>query len=51
MLFIVKFTEPMSLSLFLLSNQNCIPILMYGLEGLDLNKTLLHKLDNPLFLA
>ena len=30
---------------------NCIPVLMYGLEGLDQNKTLLRKLDNPLFLA
>ena len=30
---------------------NCITVLMYGLEGLDLNKTLLRKLDNPLFLA
>ena len=27
----------------------CIPILMYGLEALDLNKSNLNKLDNPLY--
>ena len=29
----------------------CIPILMYGLEALDLNKTMLNKLDSPLYQA
>ena len=30
---------------------NCIPVSMYGLGGLDLNKILLRKLENPLILA
>ena len=34
-----------------LIKSHCIPTLMYGLEALDLNKTLLRRLDNPLFLV
>ena len=30
---------------------NCIPILMYGVEALDLNKSMLYSLNNPLCLV
>ena len=34
-----------------LIKSNCIPILMDGVEALDLNKSTLHSLNNPLCLA
>ena len=32
-----------------LIKSKCIPVLMYGLETLDLNQSNLNKLDNPLY--
>ena len=34
-----------------LLKSNCIPILMYGVEALDLKSSMLHSLDNPLRLV
>ena len=34
-----------------LIKSNCIPILMYGVEALDLNKSMLYSLNNPLCLV
>ena len=32
-----------------LIKSKCIPVLIYGLDALDLNQTNLSKLDNPLY--
>ena len=34
-----------------LLKSNCIPILMYGVEALDLKSSMLYSLDNPLRLV